>query len=164
MGYGDYNQAGGDVSMAAVLDIGSDTSRKTSLDYPILFPGPGSKTWIVRHSMYEWPDPLTSCPGYARPAGAPIILYLGNGSTTPRVANHRLAMGDKPLESCLFDETSYRNPDPWAEKVGRTILNLNDAVVIMPRQPLAADATYTVQVTANGAIHTWQFNTIKRPD
>ena len=72
--------------------------------------------------------------------------------------------GDQPLESCLFDETNYRNPDPWAEKVGRTILNLNDAVVIMPRHPLAADATYTVQVTANGEIHTWQFDTIKRPN
>jgi hypothetical protein len=36
--------------------------------------------------------------------------------------------------------------------------------VIMPRHPLAADETYTVQVTANGETTTWQFETIRRPD
>ena len=78
--------------------------------------------------------------------------------------DHRLAMGDMPLETCIFDESSYRNADPYAEQVGRTILDHNDAVVIIPRSPLAADATYTAQVTADGKTYTWQFNTIKRPD
>jgi hypothetical protein len=72
-------------------------------------------------------------------------------------------MGDLPLDSCLFDETNYENPDPYAQKVGRTILDLNDAVVIIPRAPLAADETYTAQVDANGQTYTWRFHTIKRP-
>lgn len=164
VGYGDHVEASGEVKMAAVLDIGSDPGEDNSVTYPVLFPGPDSSTWIVRHSMIEWPDPVGSCPGYARPTGAPIVLFLGDGSGTPQVANHRLAMGDTPLDSCLFDETSYRNADPYAEKVGRTILGKNDAVVIIPRTPLAADEAYTVQVTANGQTHTWQFHTIKRPE
>lgn len=163
VGYGDYVEAGGEVVMAAVLDIGSDSGVDNGVTYPIYFPGPESSTWIVRHSMYEWPDPIASCPGYTRPSGPPIILFLGNGSVTPSVSRHRLAMGDLPLDSCLFDETSYENPDPYAQKVGRTILDLNDAVVIIPRAPLAADETYTAQVDANGQTYTWRFHTIKRP-
>jgi hypothetical protein len=162
VGYGDYIEAGGDVAMASVLDIGSHPGLDQGVEYPVYFPGPGSRTWIVRHSLYEWP--LTSCPGYSRPAGAPIILFLGDGSLTPQVDSNRLAMGDTPLDACIFDETNYRNPDPWAEKTGRQILSHNNAVVILPRHPLAADETYTVQVAANGETYTWQFETIKRPD
>jgi len=164
VGYGDYIEAGGDVAMASVLDIGSDPGGQNGLTYPILFPGPGSRTWVVRHSLYEWPDPLASCPGYSRPAGAPIVLFLGNGNRIPHVENFRLAMGDTPLEACIFDQTNYSNPDSWAQKTGRQILSHNNAVVIMPRHPLAADETYTVQVTANGETTTWQFETIRRPD
>ncbi len=164
VGYGDHVEAAGDVNMAAVLDIGSDTGQDTSTEFPITFPGPDSSTWIVRHSLFEWPDPIGSCPGFSRPSGAPIVLFLGDGSLTPQVASHRLALGDSVLETCLFDETSYRNADPYAEQVGRTILDLNDAVVIIPRQPLAAGETYTAQVTADDQTHTWKFHTIKRPD
>ncbi|MFN2136656.1 MAG: CAP domain-containing protein [Candidatus Promineifilaceae bacterium] len=163
VGYGDDVDNGGDVVMAAVLDIGSDKGTDSGVTYPIMFPGPESSTWIVRHSMYEWPDPVASCPGYSRPTGAPIVVFLGDGRGKPSVSNHRLAMGDTPLESCLFDETNYSNPDPYAEKVGRTILGLNDAVVIIPRYPLAVDETYTVQLNANGASNTWRFHTIRRP-
>lgn len=164
VGYGDHVEESGEVNMAAVLDIGSDEGLDSGIAYPVLFPGPQSKTWVVRHSLYEWPDPLAGCPGYARPTGAPIVLFLGDGSGVPQVANHRLALGDQPLESCIFDESTYRNPDAYAEGVGRTILSLNDAVVIIPRTPLAADATYTAQVTADGQTFTWQFHTVKRPE
>jgi hypothetical protein len=164
VGYGDYIEAGGDVAMASVLDIGSDPGRVSEINYPVLFPGSGSRTWIVRHSLYEWPDPLASCPGFSRPAGAPIVLFLGNGSRIPHIENFRLSMGETPLDACIFDQTTYNNPDSWAEKTGRQILSHNNAVVIMPRHPLAADETYTVQVTANGETTTWQFETIKRPE
>jgi hypothetical protein len=164
VGYGDYIEAGGNVAMASVLDIGSDSGGDQGIEYPVLFPGPGSRTWVVRHSLYEWPDPIASCPGFLRPAGAPIVIFLGDGSLTPQVENYRLAMGDTSLEACIFDETTYRNPDPWAEKTGRQILSHNNAIVILPRNPLAVDETYTAQVTANGETYTWQFETIRRPD
>ena len=165
VGYGDSVENGGDVKMAAVLDVGSDPGISTAgIQFPIIYPGPGSATWVVRHSLYEWPDPVASCPGMTRPAGSPIILMLGTGNVTPRVANHRLALGNDLIDSCLFDETSYTNPDAYAQKIGRQILNGSDAIVIIPYKPLAADQTYTAQITTNGQTYTWEFKTVKRPE
>ena len=165
VGYGNYNEAIGNINMAAVLDIRSDPRRSAgTTEYPIFFPGDGSETWVVRHSLFEWPDPYGSCPGYSRPSGAPIVLLLGDGSLTPRVTSHRFAKGDQPLESCLFDQTSYRNNNPFAQEVGRTILDESDAIVIIPREPLPIDETYAVQVVANGETYTWSFQTRKGPD
>ena len=109
-------------------------------------------------------DPYGSCPGFSRPSGAPIVLLLGDGSLTPRVTSHRFAKGDQPLESCLFDQTSYRNDNSFAQEVGRTILDESDAIVIIPREPLPIDETYTAQVVANGETYTWSFQTRKGPD
>jgi hypothetical protein len=92
------------------------------------------------------------------------VLLLGNGSTTPNIINHRLAMGEQPLDSCLFDETSYRNNNTYAQQVGRQILDSSDAVVIMPRNPLAIDETYTVQVMNGDETFTWSFSTRRSPD
>ncbi len=164
VGYGDYVEDVGDVNMAAVLDVRTDRDYSPEgVQYPIYFPKNGAETWIVRLSLYEWPDPYGACPGYGRPSGAPIILQLGDGSITPNVTSHTLAMGDQPLESCIFDETSYRNANPYTQDLGRTILDGQDAIVILPKHPLAADETYTVQVVVNGETHTWSFSTRKRP-
>jgi hypothetical protein len=163
VGYGDFVEDGGDVKMAAVMDVRSDREgAPDAVEYPIFFPGNGTETWVVRHSMFEWPDPVGSCPGYSRPTGAPIVVQFGDGSTKPVVSSFALLMGDKVLDACLFDEMSYRNGDSYAQKVGRTILDEQDAVVILPREPLAADAEFTVQLVANGQTYTWSFKTIKR--
>jgi hypothetical protein len=163
VGYGDFIGSGGDVNMAAVMDVGSDRAQTApDVTYPIFFPGDGTETWVVRHSLYEWPDPVGSCPGYTRPTGAPIMVQLGDGRITPSVSSFTLSMEGKVLDACLFDETSYRNADSYAQGVGRTVLDEQDAVVILPRQPLAADAEYTVQLVANGQTYTWHFKTIKR--
>jgi hypothetical protein len=160
VGYGDYNEAGGNVSMAAVLDVRTERNSGTGLvEYPLMFPRDGSTTWIGRHNLFEWPDPLTSCPGYSRPTGPPFVIQIGDGTLTPAVGSVSVLMGNTPVEICVFDETSYHNSDVWAEKAGRLILNAQDAVVIMPRQPLIADQTYTVQVEANGKRHQWSFRT-----
>lgn len=165
VGYGNYNEAGGDVSMAAVLDVRSERDNgHGGATYPILFPKDGSTTWIGRHNLFEWPDPLSSCPGFSRPSGPPLVIQLGDGAIVPSVGGVTLLMGDTPVETCTFDETTYYNPDPWAQKAGRLILDNQDAIVIMPRQPLIAGETYTTQVEANGQRYTWKFNTVTRPD
>lgn len=165
VGFGEYKEAVGDTQMAAVLDIGSHPDgTENGVQYPIMFPGDGSETWVVRHSLFEWPYPFDGCPGFATPTGAPVVILLGDGSKVPNVTSHRFARGDEILESCLFDETSYRNNDPYAEKVGREILAHNDAVVIMPRNPLIVGETYTAQVTADGQTYTWQFGVRRGPD
>jgi hypothetical protein len=33
----------------------------------------------------------------------------------------------------------------------------------MPKKPLPADMTYTVQIVVNGETYTWSFSTRKRP-
>lgn len=165
VGYGDYKEEVGDTQMAAVLDIHSQLSKANQgFDYPIMFPGDGSSTWVVRHSMVEWPYPFDGCPGYAPPTGAPIVLLLGDGSKTPNVISHRLSTGGQVLDSCVIDETSYRNNDSYEESVGRGILDRSDAVVIMPRNPLAVDQTYMVQVNVDGDTYAWSFNTQRRPE
>ncbi len=165
VGYGTYEEEVGDTHVASVLDIKSHPrGTGEGVEYPIMFPGDGSETWVVRHSLYEWPYPFDGCAGYGPPTGPPIVLLLGDGSGTPNVTSHRFAKGDQALESCLFDETSYRNNDSYAEGVGRTILKTRDAVVIMPRKPLGIDETYTVQVTADGETYTWSFSTRRGPD
>lgn len=160
VGYGDYIDPQGDVNMAAVLDVRSQRNgTAVNVVYPLMFPQNGGRTWIVRHSMNEWPDPLESCPGYVRPAGAPIILQLGNGSLTPRVGYHVVLMNGTPIESCVFDETNYYNSNDYAQMEGRKILNEQDAIIIVPRHPLPVDRLYTVQIEANGQVYSWEFTT-----
>lgn len=163
-GFGVYNQEIGQFHMAAVLDIRSELGEDTGdVQFPLFFPGDNTETWIVRHSLYEWPDPLASCPGFTRPAGPPLVVQLGDGSLTPNVTNHAVFIGDRRIDSCRFTETTYTNPDAYAQGVGRTILGDRDAVVIIPRQPLAVGETYTVQVEANGELYTWRFSTRRGP-
>lgn len=160
VGYGDHIDLQGDVNMAAVLDVRSLRNRPADdVTYPLMFPQNGGRTWIVRHSMNEWPDPLESCPGYTRPAGAPIILQLGDGNLTPHVGYHIVLMDGVPIESCIFDETNYYNTNDYAQSEGRKILNEQDAIVIIPRHPLPIDRLYTVQVEANGQVYSWEFTT-----
>ena len=164
VGFGIHNEAAGVFRMASVLDVGSQPDNTGSaVSYPLFFPGNGSATWVVRHSMYEWPDPMESCPGFARPSGAPLVLQLGDGSLTPRVTSHRLMDGTQVLESCRFDETTYTNSNAFAQSTGREILNQRDAIVIIPRRELTMGRTFTVEVVAGGQTYAWSFSTRRPP-
>ena len=164
VGYGNYNKESGTFNMAAVLDVMSaESNPNANVGYPLYFPSQGSETWVVRHSMYEWPDPLTSCPGYTRPTGPPIVLQIGDGSKVPNVASYQISTGDIVLESCLLHESNYVNPDAYAQETGRIILDERDAIVLMPRLPLEKGREYVVQVVANGVTHVWAFTTGNPP-
>jgi uncharacterized protein YkwD len=163
VGYGGFNAPNGTFRMAAVLDVHSERGSGSDATYPVYFPGDGTTTWVVRHSLFEWPDPLASCPGYQRPTGSPIVLQLGDGSITPRVTSFSLAVNGRVIESCLFTETSYTNPDNYAQATGRKILDEQDAIVIMPRSPLLGNSTYTATVVANGQAYAWSFTTGSSP-
>lgn len=164
VGYGQYNQAVGTFTMAAVLDARSNLADPPGdVSYPLFFPGNGASTWVVRHSLYEWPDAMVSCPGYSRPSGPPLVLQLGSGDVTPRVSSHAFYADGQLTASCRFDETSYSNPNAYAQKVGRDILDERDAVVIIPRQPLAVGKTYRVEITVSGQQYSWEFTTQRGP-
>lgn len=173
VGYGEYIESehlgllGGEegvLGMAAVLDVRSGRQTGTAaVEYPIMFPQDGGQTWVVRSTLYEWPEPLSSCPGYQQPTGPPIILQIGDGSVSTRATGHNLRLGDEILDSCLFDESSYRNPDTFQQQTGRVILNEQDAIVIIPRVPLVVGQHYTVLIEANEQVYTWSFDAVNRP-
>lgn len=162
IGYGDFVNDGGTFKMAAVADVRSGLGElPESVSYPIFFPGNGTQTWVARLSMNEWPSPYGNCPGYQQPTGPALVLQLGPGDVTPNVSNAVLANRGQTLDICVFDETTYRNSDHYAQGVGRSILSSRDAVVIIPRNPFIVGETYEVYVVANGETHTWSFEVIK---
>ncbi len=164
VGFGNFNQEEGTYHMAAVLDVQSGDENSThGVQYPVFFPGDGSETWILRQSLYEWPEPFGNCPGYGLPSGPALVLQIGDGSLTPHVTNHVLLKGDQPVESCAFDETNYVNPNAYAQQEGRIILDERDAIVILPKDQFGVGETYTVQVAVNGQTYTWSFTTRRRP-
>ncbi len=159
VGYGSYREADGKWQMGAALDIlrgwGSSVA---GVSFPIRWPGDGSTTPLRAFQVGEYPDPLASC-GYSAPTGLPILLFLGTGSLTPNVSGHALWRDGVPVEHCVFDETTYRNPkDSTQESLGRAILNSRDAVVLIPRDPLNPGSRYTVSLTVNGQTYTWSFS------
>jgi hypothetical protein len=128
-----------------------------TITFPIAYPGDGKIINLRSFDGGEWPDPLTSCAGYAAPAGLPIILQVGPGNVTPNVTAHSFMQSATSLDHCLFDETSYTNPDGSTQTTGRNILNGRDAIVLIPKQPLTPGATYAVAITANGQTYSWSF-------
>ena len=129
---------------------------------PIEFP-PDDGTVGIRSFENEWPDPLTSCPGFAPPSGLAITLQLGNWVDT-RSGEYSVARvndngAHTPIEACGFDSNSYSNPDAYSQEVGRNVLKSNGTVVIVPRTPLDKGAKYAVSMTANGKQYAWTFST-----
>ncbi|MCP4422342.1 MAG: hypothetical protein GY805_37515 [Chloroflexi bacterium] len=49
------------------------------------------------------------------------------------------------------------------QKTGRIILDVQDAIVIMSRNPLLDDSTYTAHVVVDGESHIWSFSTVCSP-
>ncbi len=90
------------------------------LKTPRQFPPPGSELPAKPLGNFGYLDPLTACPGYTYPAGAPIPLSLGwarDMNAAIMLTAHGLFENGKPLESCAFDAASYVNPDPSQQKL-----------------------------------------------
>lgn len=163
-GYGDYNDATSSFGMAATLDIKSSPHTDPStIQYPIMFPRDGGKTWVTTYSLPEIPNSASGCGGYQKPTGAPIVLLLGNGENTPQVYESSLLENDIPIPHCVFDETNYYNPQPYWQEAGRTILNNHDAVVMLPRSPLNVGSAYTATIVNGGETIEWSFTVITHP-
>lgn len=157
VGFGSFREDDGGLQMGASLDvIRGLLGSLAEVNFPIAWPGDG--TTIPLSAYYtEYPDPLTSCPGYQAPSGLPVILQLGDGNITPSVTAYAIKVKGKSLAACIFDETNYQNPDPAARRLGRAILDTRDAIVLIPRLPLTPGETYSVSITANGQTYRWSF-------
>lgn len=167
VGFAVQRNSVGEFHMAAAMDVLQGFSTEAvSLTNPILFPGDGAETWVIRHSLYEWPNPKTSCPGYPgypEPVGPPIVVQVGLGSRTPRVSQHSFSVEGFELPHCVFDETNFTNPDAYQQEIGRIILDERDAIVLMPRHPLEIGKTYTVRLVVDGEEIEWSFTAINKP-
>lgn|GEM_PF-869399 len=108
----------------------------------------------------EWPDPVSSCPGYPKNALA-ITLQLGmhvpakitDASVTQTTG---VAAGTK-VATCAYDSEGYTNPDMLTQTKGRRVLNSFGEVAMMVRDPLAGGETYHVAMTVNGKPYAWSF-------
>lgn len=158
VGYGDYCAAG---VCVATLNVHSDLAplapSPTASDAPVEYPPDGSSIKGVDLTA-EWPDPLTSCPGYTSPAGLPITLQLGP-HVTPVIASYALTRGGDPptaVEVCGIDATSYANPDAATQSVAREALREYGAIIIVPRRSLLP-GRYTMTLAASGQDYRWSF-------
>ena len=163
-GFGSYREDAGYWQMAGSLDVvrGLDKLPEETV-FPILYPADGGQIHLNKYYGGEFPDPLAGCPNYSPPTGSPIILQLGPGDLTPVVLSHSLESGGQILESCLYDETSYTNPNSGLQSSGRIILGNRDAVVIMPRYPLEHGKSYSVTVVTGEGPISWSFQTANSP-
>ena len=159
-GYGSYAEDVGTWKFGACMDVNRGLGAvPAGVTYPVVWPGDGATIPLLRFGGQESPDPLTSCPGYAAPTGPPIYLLAGDGTTTPTVTAHTFQMDGGDLDHCLFTESTYVNPDAQTQDIGRAVLGVRDAVILLPKAPLVTGKNYTVSITVNGVAHTWSFST-----
>jgi len=164
VGYGEYRDASTGFGMAATLDVQRGVrDLPADVQFPITFPKDGGETWITSFSLPEFPNTLAGCPGYSQPSGAPIIVMIGSGDETPRVASSEILRDGTPVAHCVFTEATYTNNNSYWQGVGRTILDERDAVVLVPRAPLEVGSSYEVTVVVNGQEISWQFNVVDGP-
>ena len=159
VGYGYYCEGG--VCIAA-LNVNGDVdpvlSAPAPFAKPIVYPPDGASINLNSFNG-EWPNPLTSCPGYSLPAGYPITIQFGSmvnpGATS--VSLKRTEPASAAIQTCAFDGNTYQNPDLGTQKMVRYQLINFGAIVIMPRVPLSR-GTYSVTVIAGGHDYSWSFS------
>ena len=163
-GFAEYRDVNGVQELAATLDVRRGLGTLADgVTYPVMYPRDGGLTWVLRYSLPEFPEALSTCPGYQQPTGAPIILQLGDGREVPHVTASALYRDGEYLAHCRFDETTFTHPNEFRQTSARLILDQRDAIIIIPQQPLLPDAHYSVRVDVNGATYTWSFRTAIGP-
>ena len=112
---------------------------------PILFPGDGATVPLNRF-ITEFPNPMSMC-GWTGDAGLPLIAMLPNDVTS---ATATLTGPNGPIPTCSLHKGNV------SDGTARSILDGDNAVVIMPREVLV-DGVYTATVNSNGGDVTWSF-------
>src|SRR5688572_8499812 len=157
VGFGIQRDGGGKIQTAAGLDVVRGRSTAPNhRRFPVVWPANGA-TVPIGTSTVEYPNPLSTCLDYSTPAGLPVIVQLGTGTVTPRVTASWFMDGKRALRHCVFDENTYRNGNQVEQRLGRAVLDMHDAVVLVPRAPLQSGHTYRVVIDTNGQRIDWTF-------
>ncbi len=150
----------GELNGSAGLDVirGLDSGSTEPITQPILYPGNGAVVGI-RSLSGESPNPLDSCPGFSYPAGLPIIALLPKNPPLSGVKASLTLPGGVAVPSrdlCVVTEHSYRSNDPVYGPTGKSIMDGDNAVLIIPRSPLTP-GTHRVSLTVPGQ-GTWAWS------
>jgi uncharacterized protein YkwD len=160
-GFGEYCEG---TLCVAVLDCVSDLPPATPggrmLSQPVEVPPDGV---TVKPGGFggEWPDPVSSCPGFSQLYSLAVTLQLGMHvpatiADTSLTQTTGAAAGTRVV-TCAYDSESYTNPDHVTQEHGRAGLKSFGEVVMMVRDPLVGGETYRVAMTVNGKPYTWSF-------
>src|SRR5262249_27331320 len=104
------------------------------------------------------PNPVTSCGAtyidrynnsFPPNIGMPIYVEFDPNASDITSANATFKRGTTTLPSCVVTGTSYTNPDPNQQNLGRAILNSYNALFVVPRDPLSLSTTYSLTVNTN---------------
>lgn len=131
---------------------------------PVEFPPNGANVNLQSYAGDDYPDPLTACPGYKAPTGAPISLQLGQGYGpygSLEVSSNTVTRDDVPIDTCLITASSYVGRDAQQTEIGKAGLARFGAAVLLPRDPLAP-GHYKVALTEADTLYQWSF-TITAP-
>jgi len=129
--------------------------------FPFVFPKAGSKMPIDRYPGGETPDPLTACPNFVAPSGPPIYFQFDSPPNAyTYTASSQLSAGGSvsPLESCAFSGQDYVNPNPADQSIGRSVLSKQNAVIVLPKSPLAPGRRYMVSVGSGNRVASTAFD------
>ena len=136
--------------------IPAETGR---LRTPVEFPPDGATINLQSFAGEDYPDPLSSCPGYKAPTGAPISIQFGQGygaDGSLEVSSPLVTHDGAEIETCLITSASYSGRDDVQTRVGKTSLATLGAAVILPRQPLAP-GNYKVALKEDDKLDQWSF-------
>jgi hypothetical protein len=139
----------------------------------VLFPGDGSTIDLGRYNGGELPSPIQTCeaehPGadYSTP-GLPLIAMLIGEPEPGTAATLRLPDGatvnTAGSDLCLVTAADYFTTDTVYGPTGKEILELEHAVLVIPREPLVA-GSYTVDISQPAqADLTWSFTADLPPE
>lgn len=151
---------------AAALDVTSDVlalpPEGETFARPIVYPPRNGQITGLRMG-FGGLGVLRSCPDGTAPRGYPITLQTGQWQT-PRLQSYQLKREDAAgnvtrVAVCGFDAGSYTSRDAAVQLLGRLLLKVFGAVVIIPRRPLAVPARYDVVLVVDGRTHRWSFTT-----
>jgi hypothetical protein len=128
----------------ATLDVLRGLTYTPRPSTPILFPGNGTTTSLDAF-VTEYPDPTSFC-GWTGGAGLPVIAMMPEavGAVSGSISGP-----NGPLETCTLSAGNTNG-------IAQSILNGDNAVIVMPRRKLEP-GTYTVNVNTQARAVSWSF-------